>query len=139
GGMAAFYPHGEHFGSGGDLHAACARFLRDRFAHRAHAAERVSPGSALAVYFAESVVQQHVGGAGRVRAREVPDLRVESEHRLDRVALEPPVEELARALRDDLPQIALRAARKERKLPAERERTQAAAPAHAEVGRCLEV
>src|SRR2546430_163890 len=96
----------------------------------------VSP--ALAVDFAEGMVQQHVGGAGRVRAREVPDLRIESEHRLDRVALEPPVEQVARALRHDLPQIALRGAGKAGESSAQAEPLQPVAPASSEVGRRLE-
>ncbi len=68
----------------------------------------------------------------------MPDLGVEPERRLDGVALEPPVEELACAARREIPQVALRAARKKCELPAQREGAQAAAPAPVQVGRCLE-
>src|SRR5262245_37311778 len=97
----------------------------------------MSPGAALAVHFPESMVQQHVGRAGRVRACEVADLGVEAEDCFDGVTLEPPVEQLARAPRHDLPKVALRAAREERELAAQGERAKAAAPVEAEVGRGL--
>ncbi len=138
GDAAAFHAHRDHFGANADLDAAGARLLRHRLADCAHAAQRVSPGAALAVHFAERVVQKHVGRAGRIGAREMPDLGVEAERRLEGIGLEPPVEELARAFRDDLPQVALRAARKEGELPAQREGAQAAAPARAQIGRRLE-
>ena len=41
------------------------------------------------------VMQQHVGGARRVRARQIADDRIEAEHGLDRIGLEPAVEHLA--------------------------------------------
>ena len=83
-----------------------AHSRRHRLRDRAHAADRVAPLPALAVHLAEHVMQQHVRGAGRVRAREVADHRVESERRLDRRALEPAVEDVARALREEIEQVA---------------------------------
>ena len=73
--------------AGGSCHG-----LRDR----AHAANGVSPHARLAVHLAEHVVQQHIGGAGAVRAREIADHGIEAEHRLDRIGLEPRVEHVAR-------------------------------------------
>src|SRR6478672_5283494 len=52
----------------------------------------MAPGAALAVHLTEHVVQQHVGGAGRIRARVVADDAIETVHGLDWVALEPAVE-----------------------------------------------
>ena len=49
----------------------------------------------LAVHFAEDVMQQHIGGARRVRARQIADHRIEAEHGLDRIGIEPAVEHLA--------------------------------------------
>src|SRR5439155_8724923 len=98
----------------------------------------VSPGSALSVYLAERVMQQHVGRTRRIRAREMPDLRVEAKHRLDRIAVEPVIEQLARALRDELPQVALRRAGEKREPPAQSQRAQPVAPASSQVGRRLE-
>ena len=51
----------------------------------------------------------------------MPDLGVEAERRLDGIALEPPVEELARAFCRELPQVALGAARQEREPTAQGE------------------
>ena len=62
---------------------------------RAHAADRVSPNTRLAVHLAEYVVQQHVRGTCAVRAREIADDRIEAKERLDRIGLEPPVEHVA--------------------------------------------
>ncbi len=94
--------------------------------------------SALSVHFAECVVQEHVGRAGRIGAREMPDLRVESEHRLDRIAFEPVVEQVARAAGDELPQVALAGALKAREPPAQSERAQPGAPTSSQIGRRFE-
>src|SRR6185295_17051544 len=126
------------FGAGRDLDTTRARLFGNCLADGAHTTQGMSPGSALAVHFAERVVQEHVGGAWRVGTREMADLRVESERGLDRVALEPVVEQVARAARDELPQVALRRAGEKREPPAQGQRPQPAAPASAEVGRCLE-
>jgi hypothetical protein len=74
---------------------------------RAHAADGVAPGALLAVHLAEGVVQQHIGRARRVRAGEVADHGVEAEAGLDRVALEPAVQEIAGALGEQVQQVAL--------------------------------
>ena len=73
-------------GTGG----ACHR-LRDG----AHAADGVAPHALLAVHFAEDVMQQHVSGARRVRARQIADHRIEAEHGFDRIGLEPAIEHVA--------------------------------------------
>ena len=65
----------------------------------------------LAVDLAETVVQQHVGGTRRVRAGIVADDRVPAEHGLQRFGLEPAVEPVASALREDVDEIALALAR----------------------------
>src|ERR1700693_4843902 len=83
-------------------------------------------------------MQKYVGRAGRIRAREMPDLRVEPEHGLDRIAVEPVVEQVARAAGDELPQVALRGACEAGELSAQTQRMQPVAPASAEVGRCFE-
>ena len=73
----------------------------------AHAADGVSPGAALAVHLAEAMVQQHVGGARRRRRRVVADDAVEGEGAFDDVALEPAVEEIGGAAREEVEQRAL--------------------------------
>ena len=97
---------------------AARRALRGhRLRDRAHAADRVAPLAALAVDLAEHVMQQHVGGARRVRAREIADDRVEAERRLDRRALEPAVEQVAGALGEEIEQVAARRQRQRAKSP----------------------
>ncbi len=91
---------------GEDLDAARERFARHRLRDRAHAAERVTPLPALAVDLAEDVMQQHVRRARRVRTREIADDRVEAERRLDRVGLEPAIEDVAGALGEQVEQVA---------------------------------
>ena len=78
-----------------DAHAVGAGGARHRLRDRAHAADGVAPGALLAVHLAEHVMQQHIGGARRVRARQIADHRIEAEHGLDRIGLEPAVEHLA--------------------------------------------
>ncbi len=68
----------------------------------------------------------------------MPDLRVEAERRLDRIAFEPVVEQVARAAGHELPQVALRGAREAGELSAQTQRMQPVAPASAEVGRRFE-
>ena len=58
--------------------------------------------SGLAVHLAETMVQQHVGRAGRRRRRIGSDDAVEGECRLDHVALEPAVEEIGGARGEQL-------------------------------------
>ena len=68
---------------------------------RAHAADRVAPRALAPVRLAEAVMQQHVGGARGVGARVGSDDAVEAEDRLDRIALEPVVEQVARRAGED--------------------------------------
>src|SRR5712691_10524403 len=68
----------------------------------------------------------------------MPDLRVEPEHRLDRIAVEPEVEQVARVAGDELPQVALCGTSKACEPSAEGQRAQPVAPASAEIGRRLE-
>jgi hypothetical protein len=53
------------------------------------------------------MMQQHVRGARRVRARVVADDPVPAVHRLDRVALEPGVEIVAGGVSEEIEQLAL--------------------------------
>ena len=67
---------------------------------------RVAPGALLAVHLAERVVQQHVGRARAVGTGVVAHHRVEAEGRLDRLALEPAIQETARAFGEQVQQVA---------------------------------
>ena len=101
-------PHPRHRRIALDLDAQAPRLGGQRFADRAHAADGMAPGAALAVHFAEAVVQQHVGRARMVGAGVVADHRVEAERRLDRLGLEPVLQPLGRAAREQPEQVALR-------------------------------
>ncbi len=90
-----------------DFDAEFLRFACHCLRDRAHAAEGVSPGAALAVHFAEDVMQQHVGRSRRVRARIVADHRIEAEDGLDRFRFEPGVEKVGGAAAEQREQIAL--------------------------------
>ena len=94
-----------------DVDAEPARFGGHRLRDRAHAADGVAPDAALAVDLAEGVVQQHIGAARRVGTRVVADDGIEAVERLERIALEPVIEDLARAAREQLVQFALRSER----------------------------
>ena len=61
--------------------AARGAALRHRLRDRPHAADRVAPDAALAVHLAEGVVEEHVGGAGRVGALVGADDAVEAVER----------------------------------------------------------
>src|SRR5690606_40401394 len=65
--------------AGADLDAARAGRALERARDRTHAADRMPPDAGLAEGIAERVVQQQIAAAGIVRAREVPDDRVEAE------------------------------------------------------------
>src|SRR5208337_4726768 len=77
--------------------------LRDR----AHAAQSVAPDALSAVGFAEAVMKQHVGRAGRVGTGVGSDDSVEAEDRLDGIALEPLLEKIAGRTGEDLDEIPL--------------------------------
>ncbi len=87
-------------------HPARRAFRGHRLRDRAHAADRVSPLPRLAVHLAEDVMQQHVCRSRRVGAREVADDGVEAESGLDRRRREPAIEEVARAFREEVEQVA---------------------------------
>jgi hypothetical protein len=94
--------------AGAYLDAACFGFLAHRLRDGAHAADGVAPPALLAVHLAEDVMQQHVGAARRVRAREVADHGVETEARLDGIGLEPAIEPIRGAEREEIEHVALR-------------------------------
>src|SRR3546814_10343962 len=79
-----------------DLDPEVAADLRHDFGDLAHAANAVAPCALLAVHFAEDVVEEDIGAAGRVGAGIVADDGVEAKSRLDRLALEPAIEHRAR-------------------------------------------
>ena len=85
-----------------DLGAGGPRRGGDRLRQRAHPAAHVPPHAAGAVHLAHHVVEQHVGGARRGRRRPRADDRVGRERRLQRVGLEPAVEDVARGAGEDL-------------------------------------
>jgi phosphoribosylcarboxyaminoimidazole (NCAIR) mutase len=66
-----------------DPHTLPAGCPGHRLCDRAHASESVPPGPAFAVHLAEYVVQEHIGGTWRVRARQVAHDRVEPEYSFD--------------------------------------------------------
>ena len=94
-GAAVLHDHFAHRGAHIDAHAVLAGRARHRLRDRAHAADGVTPHAVIAVHFAERVMQQHIGGARRVGARQVAHDRVEAEHRLDRIGFEPLIERVA--------------------------------------------
>ena len=77
-----------------DVDARLAAGARHRLGDRAHAADRMAPGAGHARRFAEQMVEQDVGGARRLRRREIADHAVEPEQRLGQIALEMAVEDL---------------------------------------------
>ena len=96
GGAAALDDDLAHRGAHIDADAMLAGGARHRLGDRAHAADGMAPRALPAVHLAEHVMQQHIGGAGRVGAREVPHHRIEPEHGLDGIGFEPAVEDFAR-------------------------------------------
>ena len=106
-GAPPLHHHAPHRRLEVDLHAARSRLLGHELADASHAADGMAPAALLAVHFAEAVVQQHVGRAGRVRTRIVADHRVPAEHALEHVALEQLIEPVAGALGEDVDEIAL--------------------------------
>ena len=81
---------------------AALRRRCDRGAHRAVAALGEPPGAEHAVELAHVVVQQHVRGAGRARAEQRADDAARRLGRLERLGLEPLVEEIRRAHGEEL-------------------------------------
>ena len=100
---------------------ACARRRGDGVRDGAGAALRQSPGAEGAVDLAHVVVQQHVGRPRRSHAEERADDARRGHRRLEHVGLEPAIEEVHRAHRQE-PQV--------RRLLAVAQRAEA--PSHAE-------
>jgi hypothetical protein len=130
--------HARHALPGTDLHAAGFGLAPHRLRDRAHPADRVAPGALLSVDLAEHVVQQHVRGTRRIRAREVAHDRVEAEARLDRRGLEPAVQPLARRDREQVQHVALGLHRQRVQALAGLPRTEQVVDAAAHVGRGFE-
>ena len=99
-----------------NLDATLGAGARDRLRDRAHAADRMAPDALFAVHLAPAMMQQHVARAGRIGAVVGSNDSVEAEDRLDRIALEPLVENVAGRAGEKLEKVAL---------PFEVERTQA--------------
>ena len=99
---AAVHDHLLDGGAGADLDAERARGARDRRADAAGAVLREAPGAERAVDLAHVVVQQHVGGAGRARPEERADDAARRLGALERIELEPLVEQVGRGLRHEL-------------------------------------
>ena len=127
-----------HLGAGANVDAAPPRRRGHRLRDRTHAADGVPPGAALAVHLAEAVVQQHVGRARRGRRRVVADDSVEGEGALDDVALEPAVEEVGGAAREQVEQRALLIDIEARQAPPEHAALDQLGDAAAGVGRRLQ-
>ena len=70
---------------------ACGR-PRHGLRDRTHAPDRMPPDALLPIHLAEGMVQENVGGPGRIGAGVVPDHGIEAEQGLHQVALEPAIE-----------------------------------------------
>ena len=106
-GLSRIDDHARDGRAGPQRDAARRALRRHRLRDRAHAAARMSPLASLAVHLAEDVMQQHVRRTGRIGARVIADDGVEAEGGLDRAGLEPPIEHLAGALREEVQYVAL--------------------------------
>ncbi len=104
-GLAALDDHLAHADARADVRTGRRRRLGHRLRDRTHAADGMAPGALDAVHFAEHVMQQHVGAAGRVRAGVIADDAVEAEHGLDRLALEETVEVFGGGNREQIEQL----------------------------------
>ncbi len=123
---------------GADLHPARLGLARHGLRDRPHPADRVPPGALPAVHLAEDVVQQHVGAARGVRAREVAHDAVEAEAGLERLGLEPALEPLARGQGEEVEHVALQRERQAREVAARLPRREELGHPAARVGRRLE-
>ena len=94
--------HLRHGGVGADLGARLAGRAGDRVGDGARAALREAPRPVVSVDLAHVVVEQHVGGARRTRAQERSDDPARRDRRLQRVGLEPLVDEVGGAHRHQL-------------------------------------
>ena len=97
--------HAGRLGIGFDLDAEGLCFRIHRLGDRSHAADRVPPGATYPVEFTEGVVEQAVGGPGRIGRGEIADHGVEGEGGLDVVVLEEDVEQVPDRLKEEVSQI----------------------------------
>ncbi len=137
-GRAAIDKHLAHRRFEHDLDACIGAGGGHGLGDRAHAADRMTPRALLAVHLAEHVMEQNIGRARRVGAGVVADHRVEAERRLDRLALEPAVQEGARALGEEVDEVALALERQLRQRAPLRRRPQQRLKPTARVRRGLE-
>ncbi len=103
---AAFHQDLPHRARDANFHAALRGGFRHRLGNGAHPADRMPPGSLLAVDLAKYVVQQHIGRTRGIGARIVADHAVKSVGRFDRGALEPGVEIVAGRLDEQIEKLA---------------------------------
>ncbi len=75
--------------------------------NRPHAAHRMAPDALFAVHLAPAMVEKHIARAGGIGAVVGSNDSVEAEDRLDRIALEPLVEDIAGRAGEKLEEIAL--------------------------------
>ena len=133
--LAAFDDQAGDRGIGADAHAARLGGARHGLGDGAHAAHRMTPYAGLAVHLAEAMVQQHVGGAGRVRAGVRADDTVEGEGALHHVALEPEPQVVGGTLGEQVEQQPLVLERQSEQRPAETGAAEQLEDAAAGVGR----
>ena len=138
---AALDNHFLHASPGSDVDVTRRALLGHRLRNCTHAAKRVPPLTALAVHFAEHVMEQHVGRSRLIRTREIADNRIEPKRRLDRLRFEPTIEDVARALGHQVEQVApfteIELAKLPADLPGIEERAEILPAACADVGRRL--
>ena len=91
-----------HVAMGHDPYAEALGLARHGLGNRAHPAYGVAPCAPLAVHLAHDVVQQHIGRAGRIGARKIADDRAKTQGGLDAGGLEPAIEQIARALGQEI-------------------------------------
>src|ERR1700722_7451077 len=80
---------------------------RNRLRDRAHAAHRMAPHALLAVHLPPAMVEKHIARARRIGAFVSSNDSVKAEDRLDRIALEPLVEDIAGRAGEKFEKIAL--------------------------------
>ena len=135
---SAAYVDLAHFAVGAQLDAEPACLRCDGVADGAHAAHRMAPHPALAVDLAELVVQQHVAGAGVIRAGVIADDGVEAVGGLDAFGFEPVIEQVRGALREQRQQVAPRFHVETLEAEAEAQCRKRITPAAAGIGRRLQ-
>jgi len=92
---------------GPDLHALSGAGFGHGLGDGAHAADRVAPGTLLAVHLAEGVVQHHIGRSRAVGTSVVAHHSIEAEGCLDRLTVKPTIQETARTFGEQVQKVAL--------------------------------